>query len=65
MQDAMLVIDYFPPALRAIILSLDGTMREGWAPEEWYVQLCTRHFTLVVTVGNIQQNSIYTAFRQM
>lgn len=35
------------------------------APEDRYIQLCTRHFTLVVTVGNIQRNSIYTAFRQM
>ncbi|KAL4000016.1 GEM interacting protein [Sarotherodon galilaeus] len=27
----------------AIILSLDGTMREGWAPEEWYVLTFSKH----------------------
>lgn len=59
------VIDYFPPALRAIIPGPDGTMRESWAPEERYVQPYTRHFTLVATVWNIRENSIYTAFRQM
>lgn len=49
---------------------LDGAVREGLrggevggAPEELYLQLCTRHFTLVVTVGDVQWNSIYTAFR--
>lgn len=64
MQDAgARVIDYLPLALRAIILRLDGRVREARAPEERYVQLCTCHFTLVAAVENIRQDSIYTAFR--
>lgn len=32
MQRAVWVIDYSPPALKTVILSLDGTMREGCSP---------------------------------
>lgn len=32
MQHGVWVIDYFPPALRTVILSVDGTMREGCSP---------------------------------
>lgn len=50
----------------------DGALREGLrgglghgprGAEELYLQLRTRHFTLVVTVGDVQWNSIYTTLR--
>ena len=58
----------FPPSVRAVIPKLDGMTGGGGGvlgPKGGRVQLCIHHFTLVVTVGNVQENSIYTAFRPM
>lgn len=69
MWEAALVIDYFAHVLRAIILSL-GKKKEkkkvDWRPQRsgtYNPYAC--YFTLVVSVSNVRENSIYTTFRQM